>query len=171
MALTPAQLDLLKADIAAHPVWGQLAHTGDNAYTIAAAYNLPAEPDYWVWRTALGEQEVYEDTSPDGTTWKWATYKAQTVQDRDCWARMFNPGVVNPSLKQTRDGWTDIFGGQGASLAQVNFLLALSRERASEAEKLLMVPGSGQGSPASPAVMGFQGDLTASDIDQAWARP
>jgi hypothetical protein len=171
MPLTTQQLTLLKADIAAHPVYGSLAHTGENAYTIAAGYNQIASPDFWVWRTTLAEQEVYEATSPDGTSWNWATYKAQTVQDRDSWARMFNPGVVNPSLAQTRAGWQAIFGGQGASQQQVNFLLALGREKASQAEQLLIVPSSGTGTTASPAVMGFQGNLTGSDVEQAWAIP
>jgi hypothetical protein len=171
VALTPQQLTALKVDIAAHPTYGTLPHTGDNAYTIAAGYNQLAVPDFWVLRTALTEKEIYEGTAPDGTTWSWATYKAQSVQDRDAWTRMMAPGVVNPSLEQTRAGWQAIFGGQGASLVQVNFLLALSRERASTAEKLLIVPASGAGTSASPAVMGFQGSLTGSDVEQAWAIP
>jgi hypothetical protein len=171
MALTTQQLTLLKADIAAHPVYGALPHTGENAYTIAAGYNALAEPDFWVWRTMLSEQEIYEATSSAGTTWSWATYKAQSLQDRDAWERMMAPGQVNPSLAQTRAGWDTIFGTQGASLQQINFLLALGREKASQAEKLLIVPSSGTGTTASPAVMGFQGQLTGSDVEQAWAIP
>jgi|SRR5215510_11693635 len=169
MPLTTDQLQILKADIAAHPIYGSLPHTGENAYTIAEGYNQLASPVFWVWRTSLPEQEVYEATSPDATHWNWATYKAQTVQDRDSWARMFNPGQVNPSLQQTRDGWLAIFGGQGASQTQVNFLLSLGRRHASEAEKLFAV--SGTGAAATPGVMGFEGDLTGSDVDQAWALP
>jgi hypothetical protein len=170
MALTPEQLTLLKNDIAAHPVWGALPHTGDNSYVIAAAYNQLATPDFWVYRTALTEQEIYEATSSEGTTWSWATYMAQTVTERDAWVLMFRPGQINPSLPQARNGITQIFSGNTApQLAQKTHLSALFRERASEAEKLFHT--SGQGTTASPAVMGFQGQLTMSDVDQAWAMP
>src|SRR5262245_17630183 len=109
MALTQEQLTLLKTDIAAHPVWGQMAHTGDNAYAIAAAYNQPASPDFWVYRTSLGEKEIYEATSSESTTWNWTTYMAQTVTERDAWVLMFRPGGINPALPQARTGITQIF--------------------------------------------------------------
>ena len=168
MALTPQQLQQLQADIAADPVLSQVPHTSDGALEVADAYNAQASPVFWVWKTSLLEQDVYETTSPDNPTWSWATYKAQTVQDRDSWARMFNPGLVNPSLRQTRDGWTAIFGGQGASLQQVNFLLALARRPARRIEALLYVPTLGTGTPASPANMGYEGTISGSDVEQAW---
>ena len=169
MEWTEANLDKLAADIAADPTLSTLPHNGDSAVVVAEAYNLPAQPDFWVWKTALQEQEVYEATAPDGTTWNWATYKGQSVQDRDSWTRMFNPGVVNPALKQTRDGWLAIFGGQGASQAQVNYLLAFSRRLASRTEKLYANTAQGAGSTAAPATMVFEGMLTPSLVEQAWA--
>lgn len=165
MPLSPAHLQLLHDDILVHPVYGALPHTGDNAFRIADGYNTRAVPDFWVWRTSLSEKEVYEATV-DAQFWSWATYKAQTVQDRDAWACMFRPGAVNPSLKQTRDGWTSIFGTQGASQTQVNYLLTLSRRHATESEQLF---ATGTGTVASPAVMGYEPPLRPTDIEQAWA--
>jgi hypothetical protein len=138
----------------------------NNDIAIANAYNLLKAPTYWVWRTSLGEKEIYEATA-EGATWSWSTYKAQTVQDRDCWARMFAPGVVNPALANTRAGWTAIFGGQGASLTQVNYLLALSRRTARRIEALLIVPASGNGSTATPSNMRYEGLLTVPDVAHA----
>jgi hypothetical protein len=165
---TEASLDKLAADIAADPGLSQLPKNGDSAVVVAEAYNLAAVPDFWVWKTALQEQEVYE--SVVGTaSWSWSTYKSQTVQDRDSWARMWAPGAVNPSLVQTRDGWQAIFGGQGASQAQVNYLLALGRRLATRTEKLYANTAQGAGSTAAPATMVFEGLLTSSLVEQAWA--
>jgi hypothetical protein len=168
MALTTQQLTLLKQDIATHPALASLPQTADNAFAIAAFYNQPASPDFFVWRTSLGEQEIYEATSPAQSTWNWATYKAQSIQDRDCWTRMMNPGVINPSLAQTRAGWNTIFGTQGASLAQVNFLLSLGSRRSTAAEALF---STGTGSAASPATMGYEGTISYTDVQQAWELP
>ena len=164
--MTPAQLQKIKDDMAADPVFSTMPHTGDNAFFIAAEYNKQAVPDFWGWRNTLSEQEVYEATSHAGSKWNWATYKAQTVQDRDSWARMFNPGSVNPALQQTRDGWLAIFGGQGASQQQVNFLLALSQFLTTRGEKLL---ATGAGTIVSAADLGFYGLYQPTDIEQAWA--
>jgi hypothetical protein len=168
MPLTADQLLTLRDDIAAHPLWSAMPHNSDSAYAIAAAYNQPAQPDFWVYRTALGEKEIYEATSSEGTTWSWVTYMAQTVTERDAWTLMFRPGTINPSLPQARAGITQIFSGNtGAQVAQRTHLTALFRERASVAEALFAV--SGQGTTGSPAVMGFEGTLTGSDVEQAWA--
>jgi hypothetical protein len=169
MDWTEAQLDQLAADIAADPTLSTLPHNGDSAVVVADAYNLPASPAFWVWRTTLQEQEVYEATADGTLHWNWATYKSQTVQDRDSWARMWGPGAVNPSLQQTRDGWLAIFGGQGASQTQVNYLLALGRRQATRTEKLYASTAQGAGTTAAPATLVFEGTLPPSRVEQAWS--
>lgn len=161
LTLTEEQYQILRVDIEANP-----ALSGLNDQALADHYNAPASPEFWIWRVKLGEQEVYEATA-DGGSWSWATYKAQTVQDRDAWARMWSPGSVNPSLKQTRDGWLAIFGGQGASLTQVNYLLALSRRACNRAEKLFANTSQGAGTPAAPAMLVFVGTLSSRDVAHA----
>jgi hypothetical protein len=168
MEWTEAELDQLAADIAADPTLSTLPHNGDSAVVVAHAYNLPAAPDFWVWRTFLGEQEVYEATV-GVVSWNWQTFKGQTVADKDAWARMWAPGVVNPSLKQTRDGWLTIFGGQGASQTQVNYLLALGRRQATRTEKLYADTSQGAGTTGAPATMVFEGPLSPSLVEQAWS--
>jgi hypothetical protein len=170
MPLTTEQLTRLRDDIASHPIWGSVAHTGDNAFTIASAYNLPASPDFWVYRTSLAEQEIYEATSSESTTWSWTTYMAQTVTERDAWMLMFRPGQINPSLPQARAGITQIFSGNTQpQIAQRTHLTALFRRRATEAEQLFVTTGAG--TTASPATMGHEGPITMSDVTQCWDVP
>lgn len=165
-ALTDEQYFTLKQDITVvHATEFAADVAAGNDQAIAMKYNLPASAAFWVWRLQLAEKEVYEATA-DGASWSWQTYKSQTVQDRDSWARMWGPGVVNPSLKQTRDGWLAIFGGQGASQTQVNFLLALARRQATRAEKLFATT-PGTGTTADPALTTFAGQLTSDDVRYA----
>lgn len=50
MALTPAQLATLKADILADGALNAFPNNSDGAFEIAKAYNAVAAPDYFVWR-------------------------------------------------------------------------------------------------------------------------
>ena len=155
MPLTAAQLEVLAADIAAHPILAALPENSDSAFLIADTYNITASPDFWVYKTSLTEQEVYEDTTTEGTTWNWTTFMAQTNQERETWALMFRRGTINPSLPQARNGITQIFGGSTApTVAQRTHVTTLFRRRATVAEKLLIVPASGAGTTANPATMG-----------------
>ena len=173
MALTHDQLVILQADMAADPLLSNIAQNSDTAVFVAEAYNLTASPVYWVYRTALGEQEVYEATSADGTTWDWTTYIAQNQREADAWGRMFSggggrgSGQVNPSLPQVRGGVDKIFSGTGQAVqAQRTHLHSLFRRAATRAEQLFATgPGSAQG----PATMGWEGTLTGSNVEQAWA--
>lgn len=168
-AVLPTEADYvaLKQDITVTNQTEFATAVSTNNYgAIVASYNALQSPTYWVWKTRLSEKEIYESTV-DGVTWNWATYKAQTVQDRDSWSRMFAPGIVNPSLANTRAGWTAIFGGQGVSATQVNYLLALARQAARRIEALLVVPASGNGSTTTPATMRYEGTITDYDVAHA----
>lgn len=166
--LTDAQYDVLKTDITVtNQVEFQPLVDALDDQAIADKYNLLASPAYWVWRTSLPEKEIYEATADGGGTWNWTTFKGQTVQERDSWNTMMHPLVINPSLAQTRASYDAIFGGQGASATQRNFLLALSRRPALRIEALLIVAASGNGSTATPAVMGYEGQIRAIDIAHA----
>lgn len=166
--LTEEQYAKLKTDITItnQAEFSAMVAANDDA-AIAEAYNVVAAPAFWVWKSAVFEQEIYESTSPDAAapTWSWSTFKAQTVQERESWAVMVRPGKINPSLKQTRDGFGVIFGGQGASAVQNAYLLAISRRPARRIEVLLKVLGDG--SAAVPANMGYEGTLTSRDVGHA----
>src|SRR5262245_4914649 len=82
--LTDADYQKLKTDITVtHQAEFSTAVANNDDKAISDAYGLVAVPDFWIWRTQLGEKEIYEATSVDNTTWNWATYKSQEVQARD----------------------------------------------------------------------------------------
>lgn len=165
--LTTQQLAALKADIAADPTLAALPQTPDNAFAVAAAYNLNAAPDYWVWRTSVPQLEIVSTTTEDGTVWSWPAFIARSQGERDCWREMFaDTGYVNASLANVRQGFGDIFSGTANNAAaQRTHLLAIGRRRATRAEKLFSI---GTGSTASPATMAFEGQLTFNDVLNAW---
>lgn len=162
--LTEAQYATLNNDIlVVHEAEFHDAVAAADYATIAAAYNVLAPGPFWVWKTSLTPKEIYESTA-DGGAWSWATYKAQTQQERDSWRDMMAPNLLNPSLKQTRDGWLAIFGGQGASQVQVNYLLALSKRQARRGEALFAITTGGNGQQATPANATMEGMVTYTDV-------
>jgi hypothetical protein len=165
VALTPAQSQTLQANIEADPVLNAIANTPDGNFEIAALYNLLASPDFWVWRTSVTEAEYVSQSGPDGTNWSWTQYIARTEPERDGWKRLMGPGFANPSLPNVRQGLADIFSGaQAAPIAQRAHLTAMSRRKATRAEKLF---ATGTGSTASPATMVVEGTLDYHDVEQA----
>lgn len=167
-SLTEAQYQIYNNDVlVVHQAEFATPVANKDWQAITDAYNSLQAPTYWVWKTSLSEKSVYEDTSPDGSVWNWTTYIGQSVQERDGWARMYNPGPLNPSLPQVRDAYTKIFGGTGASATQRAHLLSLSRRPARRIEVLFIQTGSGDGSAATPAVMVFEGQITYTDTAHA----
>ena len=163
MALTDAQYDILRTDVL---VTNQTEFATDVSnkdwQALADAYNLDKSPVYWCWKSSLLEKAIYESTV-EGMGWNWATYKGQQTADKDAWARMWNPGQVNPSLQQTRDGWSTIFGNQPSSQAQLTYLHAVGRRHATRAE-VLYVTADGNGTTATPTVLGWEGVIMAIDM-------
>lgn len=166
MALTPAQLAALKADILADPTLSTFPNTPDGAFAVADAYNQPAAPDWWVWRTSVSQLEIVTATSVDNTTWSWPAYIARTQGERDGWREMFaDTGSVNAALPNTRQGFADIFSGNTNNApAQRTHLSAIGRRKATRAEKLF---ATGTGSAASPGTMTFEGNLGYTDVQAA----
>jgi len=162
MALTPAQLQILKTDILADPLLAAKPATADGAFDIATAYSVAAAPTFWVWRTSVSQAEIVGTTSVDGTTWSWPLFIGRSQGERDGWREMFadRGGIINPSLVNVRQGLADIFSGAGG-LAQRTHLIAIGRRPATRAEKLFAI---GTGTAAVPATMVLEGDLTYLDV-------
>jgi len=164
--LTPAQLVILRADIAADPVLAAFPNNADGNFAIAAAYNLPAEPAFTVWRTSVPESDFTDLTSAEATTWSWTAYIARSQGERDGWARMFAAtGSVNTARANVRQAFLDIFSGaQNNAPAQRAHCAAIAKRAATRAEKLF---ATGTGSLASPATMSVEGTLSYQDIEDA----
>lgn len=166
--LTPAQLTTLKANIIADAAFNGLPSNTDGAFVIAAAYNLPASPDFWVWRTRVSKDELVQTTSVDGTTFNWtgAGFITRAVGERDAWRELFSlDGICNPSLASVRQAFADIFSGATAPApANRTHLLAVGRRKALRIEKLF---ATGTGSTASPATMVIEGTISYQDVQAA----
>jgi len=165
MPLTAAQSTTLNAAIVADPALSALANTPDNDQVIADAFNAPAAPDFWVWRTSVSEADCTARPSVDGTVWSWPAYIARSQGERDGWGRMFSQGSIDASQDNVRQGIADIFSGSNNSApAQRTHLLAVARRRATRAEQLFAV---GAGSTGSPAKLAFEGTVAYQDISLA----
>lgn len=165
--MTPAQNIALKADILADPVLTAQPNDSDGAFAIAAAYNLNASPDFWVWRTSVSREELTNSTSIDGTVFNWtgAGYITRAQGEREAFQQIFDAeGRVNPSLPQVRQAFLDIFSGAAAPApANRTHLATVARRKATRAEKLFAA--SGAGTTGSPGVMGFEGSVSYQDVE------
>ena len=159
MALTPAQMATVKANILASGDMNTLPNNTDGSYAIAALYNLPASPAFTVWKTNVSINDVgkkFVGTELAGLTTGNQT-RLQTL------AQYLVDGV-NPSLSDNRLFFDDVFSGAGGTNTRAA-LLILWKRTATRFEKLLIA--SGTGSDASPAVLGYEGQVSYQDIDQA----
>lgn len=166
--LTPAQLTTLKNAISADPVLNAFPTNADGSSAIAAAMNLAASPDFWVWRKSVTKDELVGSTSVDGTAFSWtgAGYITRSQGERDAFNAIFNSaGAVDPSNPSVRQAFADIFSGNTAPApANRTHLLTVARRKATRIEKLFAV---GTGSTASPGVMAVEGPLAFQDVEAA----
>lgn len=165
--LTTAQQATVKADILADQTLNAFPNNSDGAFAIAAIYNQTAAPDFWVWRTNVPKNEFTNSTGPDGTTFTWVGngFITRSAGEQTAWVELFNSThSVNASLPNVRQAFADIFSGSGNAAANRTHMLGVARRKATRLEKLL---ATGTGSTASPAVMGFEGSVSYSDIELA----
>lgn len=166
MPLTAAQKTTLKADVLANPDALAIYEVGDNT-ALAALYNTLASPAFWAWRTNVSRSDIYtkqNDLAQGGAQsgfWNWTTFKNQGATEQTAWIQMFMGDQANFSAQNIRDGVAAIFTGSAAATAQRDHVLAIGRRTVTRLEKLFAV---GTGSTASPAVMGFEGQLTTNDL-------
>lgn len=154
MALTTAQLALLKADILA--AFPGVPNTDDQNFAIADAYNLLASPAFIVWKSTLETKAVFDAL-------EWTTFIGRSVGERDAFTLMMRNGVIDPSRPNIRQGFTDIFSGPSGATQRAS-LLVLAKRSATRAEKLF---STGTGTDALPATMTFEGNLSFSDVSAA----
>lgn len=178
-ALTPAQQATLKADILADPVLSEKPMNSDGAYDIAAAYNLPAAVDYYVWKTSISTSDVFDQIT-------WANFTPQDAPDGTqawanrslaCQGKQFNVQTIltgresiNPSKANIRAGLQDALTGlpSGASGANKNGgwanVNAVLYRKTNRIEKLL---ATGSGTTVSPSLLGYEGSISYQDVELA----
>lgn len=157
-ALSPAQLATLKADILANSDLNSQPNTPDGNFEIARLYNLPASPNFTVWKTQVTINAVgsaFNATELAGLTTGNQT-RLQTI------AQYLATGV-NPSRPDTRAFFDDVFSGAGGTNTRAA-LLVLWKRLATRAEKLY---ATGTGSDPSPATLTFEGSVSPTDVVNA----
>lgn len=188
MIWTLAQRQALKAHIAANtntitidgsPVEiRNVAQNPDNAFAIAAWYNLMTNPAYVVWRTSVFESEFTKSVSSEGTSWSWTLYISRSQGERDAWARLFMGGGtgMNPSLTNVRQGLADIFSGAPAA-PQRTHMLVIARRSVTNFERIYTVAATGpgndgvvgnRGTATNPDALVLEGTISGSDVESAW---
>jgi len=157
MALTSAQQATLKAAILADPTLNAFPNTSDGNYDLCAQkLNVVASPAFIVWKgnVALGAiGKAMDGAEAAGLT----TANNTRLQVRAA----YMAAGENPSVAGTRAFYDDIFSTGGVTKAS---LLALWKRSALLGEKIL---ATGTGSYASPATMGYEGNLSGVDVQTA----
>jgi hypothetical protein len=162
MSLTPAQLATLKAAILADPVLSALPMTSGGALVIAESFNAPAAPSFIVWRSTVTDREIMLNG------FDWARVDNLSVGKARIWDWLFRFGSIDPSKTNVRAGIDATWVGTAADLAVRAAVYVHCKRAATKAEKLF---ASGTGSDATPAVAGFEGMLSADDVQQARELP
>ena len=192
--MTPAQLDLIKADITANPDLAAFPAGQDGDQGIADLYNKTAVPDFAVWRTDASTDAILD--AVDGT--KYTPVDVPSAADLPAASALYlnrcaiinikqmnlqtftvGRATLNASKVGTRKGLQDcvtavpagangvnVNPGGALGVTVLNTLWRLGRR----IEKLL-VTGTAATGGVSAGVMGFEGQISYSDIRDARARP
>lgn len=183
--MTPAQLDALAADIALDQALAALPKNSDSAVAVANAYNLPASPQYLVWRSdasttaildAVDMSKYTPNDAADGT----ATYTNRVLlaQTKQMNLQLMTQGrtsldATKAALRSSlRDAVINLPTGSagvntqpgGASGATV---LAACLRPATRAEKLFS-PGTATTGTTVGGLMNWEGGISGVDVEQAW---
>lgn len=158
--LTEAQKTALAADVAADPAFANLPHNSDGAYAVAAAYNLPASPEFIVWRTSVSQDEIMQNG------FDWVRVDNLSVGKARIWEWLFanQSRVMNPSKINVRAGIDETWKGTAADLAVRAAVYAHCTRAATRLEKLF---ATGTGTVASPGTMAHEGGLSYNEVQVA----
>lgn len=180
--MTSAQLATLKADILADGTLNAFPNNSDGNTAIAAIYNAAASPNYFVWRTDVPVQDVYDQiawanltpTDAPDTTQQWLNRAMQ------CQGKQFNLQIlvqgqsrINAGKLNVRaglqDALTNVPSGVSGALVSAGWVNvrdnALAR-KATRVEKLFASGGTGA-TAQNAATMGFESPLSYQDVTDA----
>lgn len=199
MALASAQLTALANDIAANTAtvtlntgvqsaMNTIAHTVDNAYTVAAWYNQPASPAFFgnyasvplaQVKGAVSWKNLTPADAPDGTT-TW------TNRSLACQGQQFNlqmlitPAGAQNTLDATqqnvlqglKDALNSVPSGVGGASQSAgwNAVQKVLCRTGTYAEKLFADTTNGTGADNTHAASfgPFEGAIAAKDVENAW---
>ena len=161
MTLTAAEQVLLKTYIENDATLNAFPNTPDGAAGIAVELNKQESPDFTVWRTAVGVQEIM--TSINGVSVAGLTAAESNVLIAVI-ASFQNSGV-DTSVVDKRQLFDDLFtGGANNNPTTRDNLQVLWRRLALAIETVF---STGVGSDAVPANLGRQGVISGDDVEIA----
>jgi hypothetical protein len=153
--LTPAQLQSLKAAIAADGALAAIPNDPEGNLQVAAAFNAAASPAFTIWRKSVTLKEVGDKLN--GTELAGLSSlnhtRLQTVVQ-------LSAAGIDASLADRRQFFDDIFSGAGGQNTRAA-LLALWKRLSTYAEKLF---ATGTGTDGSPAILVHEGIVHPDDI-------
>lgn len=156
--MTPTQLQALKNYIVADPVLNAFPLNTDGAWFISQTINASATPAFIVWRTELPVEEIMRNGMD------WARVDNLSVGKARIWDWMSRLGTINPSKPNIRAGIDATWVGTALDLAVREAVYVHCKRPATLGENIL---ATGTGTDASPATMGYEGDISYTDIDNA----
>ena len=166
MALTTAQLQTLKAAIFADTDPEIIAALADRVDSeIARLYNLPAAPDYFIWRNLVTWDEIMQNGID------WVRVDNLSVGKARIWEWLFKnlQTSINPTKPNIRAGIAESWKGTAADNAVRQVVFNHCQKRATKAEKLYST-GAGTSTTVDgvgPADSTFFGDLVTDDVSAA----
>lgn len=163
MQLTTAQLQAIKADIAADGTLNSKPNNSDGNFEIAAIYNQAASPDFFVWKTSVTVTEIMQNG------FDWTRVDNLTVGKARIWEFMTAIGTIRPNQANVRAGIEACFSVEVGDQTTRQAIYNHSVRLASRIEKLL---ATGSGTAPShhgvgPATMESEGPISYSEIEQA----
>lgn len=180
MSLTPAQLATLKADILADGTLNAKPDTPDGNIEVAAAYNALAAGPFTVWASTTPTSTVFDaiiwasltpTDAADGTAlWTNRNLMCQSKQ-MNVQTMLVGRESISSGKANIRAGLQDALtnvpsGASGANLAAGWTAVRDGMKRSATRGEKLFATG-GNGAFGTPADLGFEGQLTYSDVHQA----
>jgi len=161
--LTQSQLATLKAAIIGDPELSAFPNNADGAFAIAAFLNLPAVPDFYVWRTSVGITEIMQNG------FDWTRVDNLTVGKARIWEFMTAAGTVNPSQPNVRAGFEACFSVEAGDQSTRQAIYNHSQRLATRMERLF---ATGIGAPSTdhgvgPGTLVYEGQVSFSDVSDA----
>jgi hypothetical protein len=154
--LTPAQKAILKTNIQANSDANTLYVDG-NLDGLAALYNAGAAPAFIVWRSNVSRDEITQNG------FDWVRVDNLSAGKARIWEWMFanTTASINPSKVNVRAGIDEAWKGTQADLDVRAAVYVHCKRSATRGEKLF---ATGTGSDAVPALLTFEGIVTAADL-------
>lgn len=164
--LSPAQCEVLKADISADPSLNTV-RVGREDQRIADAYNLPASPLYWVSKPKISKGEMLFTKSIDNTSFTFVGngYITRSPGELAAFRELFDvQDVTSCALPNVIQALQDIFSGTGNAAANRTHLSAMCRRAATRGEKVFVNTTGCAGTAAAPCVLVFEGSVRTSHV-------